>query len=72
VGMGENHSLLTVIDLLNEILGKKISPQFLPGQKGDVKHTLASLDLIQEKLGYSSKLSFKEGLKRTMEWVKSL
>src|SRR3989338_3578927 len=72
VGMGENHSLLTVIDLLNEILGKKIAPQFLPGQKGDVKHTLASLDLIQAKLGYKSKLSFKEGLKRTMERVKSL
>jgi len=72
VGMGENHTLLDIIDLLNSFLKKKMKPSFLPPQKGDVKHTLASIELIQEKLGYRSLLSFKEGLKRTLEFFQKL
>lgn len=67
VGMGENHNLLTIIQLLNKFLGKKIEPLFLPSQRGDVKHTLASIDLIRKELGYSSQFSFEEGLKRTLD-----
>ncbi len=72
VGMGENHTLLDIIDLLSSFLKKKIKPSFLSSQKGDVKHTLASIALIQEKLGYRSLLSFKEGLKRTLDSFQKL
>lgn len=72
VGMGENHTLLDIIDLLNSFLKKSVKPSFLPSQKGDVKHTLASIDLIKEKLGYRSLLSFEEGLKRTLDSFQKL
>lgn len=67
VGMGENNNLLTIIELLNKFLDKKIEPTFLPSQRGDVKHTLASIELIKKELGYSSQFSFGEGLKRTLD-----
>ena len=46
--------------------------RFLPPQKGDVKHTLASIDLIQERLGYKPTCTFPEGLKRTLAWFQTL
>ena len=72
VGKGENHNLLEVIELLNKFLNKNIKPTFLPPQKGDVKHTLASIDLIQERLGYKPTCTFPEGLKRTLAWFQNV
>ena len=72
VGKGENQNLLTMIQVLNKFLNKDIKPRFLPSQKGDVKHTLASIEAIQKRLGYRPTCSFEEGLKRTLAWFQTL
>ena len=38
-------------------------------QSGDVKKTWANIDKIKE-LGYSSKVSIKEGVKEFVDWYK--
>lgn len=70
VGVGERHDLLTIIDLLNEFLHKDIKPDFLPPSRGDVKHTLASIDKIKKQLWYTPTMSFKDGLRQTLEWYR--
>ena len=72
VGMGERHDLLSIIAILNKILKKKIHPQFLAAQPGDVRHTLASIDHIGKHLDYHSKLTFQEGLEKTLHWFQEL
>jgi UDP-glucose 4-epimerase len=39
-----------------------------PWRAGDVMHTCADITNIQQRLGYSPRVSFWEGLDRTVEW----
>lgn len=40
-------------------------------RKGDIKHSLSSIKNISKTIGYSPKISFKEGIKSTINWFKS-
>ncbi len=70
VGTGERHDLLSIIDLLSQLLHKKVTPTFLPPQPGDVRHTLASIENVKKALNYKALLSFKDGLWQTVEWFR--
>jgi UDP-glucose 4-epimerase len=65
VGGGRRVSLLDLIAALNAILGTDIQPEFLPPRAGDVRDSLASLDLIARELGYKPTVDFADGLRRT-------
>ena len=39
-----------------------------PERKGDVKHTLASISKIKDKIGWSPEVEFWDGLNRTLNW----
>ena len=39
-----------------------------PERPGDVKDTLADVDLLKEDLGWSPKTSIEAGLQATMDW----
>ncbi|WP_337176837.1 SDR family oxidoreductase [Paludisphaera sp.] len=64
VGGGRRVSLLDLIAALNEILGTDLKPEFLPPRAGDVRDSLASLDLIGRELGYKPTVDFADGLRR--------
>jgi len=71
VACGENYSLNRLVELLNKIMGTKYKPVYSDPRPGDVRHSLADITKAQDLLGYKSKVSFKEGLKRTVEWFSS-
>tara|TARA_Y100001936_G_scaffold254091_1_gene324677 strand:- start:2987 stop:3907 length:921 start_codon:yes stop_codon:yes gene_type:complete len=53
--VGTNSSI-TILDLANTIIklaGKELQPEFRPALKGDVQKTIANIDLIKEKIGWS-------------------
>ncbi|MBI3779851.1 MAG: SDR family oxidoreductase [candidate division NC10 bacterium] len=70
VACGERHTLLQLVDLLNDILGTDFEPTFAPMRQGDVRHSHASTVLARGLLGYEPSVSFREGLERTVEWFK--
>jgi nucleoside-diphosphate-sugar epimerase len=37
---------------------------------GDVKHSLASVKLARQLIGYVPKVGFEEGLERTFSWYR--
>ena len=37
---------------------------------GDVRHTWSGISKAREELGYTPKVKFEEGLRRTIEWAK--
>jgi len=68
IACGESYTLLDLVKLLNEILGKDIEPIFEKERAGDVKHSLAGIEKAKELIGYEVRVDFKEGLQRTIEF----
>ncbi len=68
VACGESHSLLDLVDILNETLGTKLTPVFGRPRTGDVRHSRADVCKASEILGYEPRVRFGEGLRRTVEW----
>jgi UDP-glucose 4-epimerase len=69
---GGQTTLLQLLGLLGELLGKKIEPTFLPPRVGDVRESLADITLARKLLGYEPQVRLEEGLKRTIEYYRQL
>ncbi|HLI26648.1 MAG TPA: SDR family oxidoreductase [Chloroflexota bacterium] len=70
VACGTRYSLLDLVDRLNAILGTTLAPRHAPARPGDVRHSQASIARAQEQLGYRVRVSFEEGLARTVAWYR--
>jgi UDP-glucuronate 4-epimerase len=70
LGKGSGTSLADFIDLVQKHVGRKAVVKVMPDQPGDVPYTCADVSKAQRLLGYKSKVSFDEGIRRTAEWYK--
>jgi UDP-glucose 4-epimerase len=66
IAAGARHSLLALIETLEDILGKPSEKQYCPTRVGDVPHSYASIEAAEEALGYVPTVAFSEGLERTV------
>ena len=66
--LGDEHSILELVQALNQILGTSIQPTFSEPRPGDVKRTCADTTNIKKVLGYSPVANFQDGLKKTVNW----
>lgn len=64
-------SVLDIVKELNQIMGKKIKPEFTPPRRGDVKQTWADMTKSKKLMDYQPEIKFKEGLKRTLEFFET-
>ena len=62
VAGGSQATLLEVIEILGELLGRNVSMRELPPAPGDVRHTGADITKAQGDLGYEPRTRFREGL----------
>ncbi len=67
VGTGRIIRLLDVVAILNRIFGTDLVPEFRHARPGDVRDSLASLERIENVLGYRPLVGFDEGLRLTVE-----
>ncbi len=70
LGKGSGTSLKEFIDLVQKHTGKDAIIKILPDQPGDVPYTCADVSKARSLLGYESKVSFEEGIRRTAAWYK--
>ena len=70
LGKGNGTSLRDFIRLVQKYTGKSAMIKVLPDQPGDVPYTCADVSKASYLLGYRAKVSFEEGIKRTVEWYK--
>lgn len=70
--LGNNRpiSLLYLIHLLEEGLGKEAIKEMLPMQAGEVPETFADIEKSQRLLGFSPAVSIEEGVVRFIDWFK--
>eukprot|EP00624_Nannochloropsis_granulata_P007762 evm.model.NODE_9431_length_13702_cov_18.337761.5 len=70
LGNGSPYRLSDFIGLVEKNVGKSALIKILPDQPGDVPRTCANISKAQELLGYQPKVSFEEGIARTVDWYK--
>lgn len=61
-------SLNEMVETIEEVLEKKAKLNKMPMQPGDVNRTCADITHSKEILGYSPKTTFKEGIRKFIEW----
>jgi nucleoside-diphosphate-sugar epimerase len=71
IACGAATELNGVLELLGEMVGRKVSAQYETGRAGDVKHSLADIGQASTHLGYRPRVMFAEGLRRTVEWFRN-
>jgi nucleoside-diphosphate-sugar epimerase len=71
VGGGSQVSMRDVLDLLQELAGRRLEAQFSPAAWGDVRRTAADISRAREELGYEPRVSVPDGLQQQFEWASS-
>ena len=72
LGGSRTTTLKQLIDLVAKSLAMKPTIETMPEQPGDMKRTLADVELSGKELGYAPKVSMEEGMRRFAAWWRSL
>jgi UDP-glucose 4-epimerase len=67
IACGERHSLLEIAEIIGRFVGRELERKHVEPRRGDVRHTLASIDRARRLLGYDPTVGFEEGLRRTFD-----
>ena len=67
IACGERYTLNDLLKTLSRLMGVRAEPRFLPPRPGDVHHSQASIQLAAQELGFHPRVTFEEGLTRTVE-----
>lgn len=70
VADGGQTTLLQLLKLLSQSLGRPIEPDFQPARVGDVRESLADISLARRLLGFEPLVRLEEGIKRTIEYYR--
>lgn len=70
VGTGRGSTLNEAIQILNQILGVQVKPIYGEPRVGDFLHSRADITQARTILGYEPIVSFEDGLRQTVEWMR--
>ena len=68
LGESSTVTLKQLVELLEEVSGRKALIDYLPSQPGDVEITYADVSKAKTLLGYRPSTSIREGLAKFIEW----
>jgi UDP-glucose 4-epimerase len=71
VGDGDRHSLLDLVAMIGDAVGRPLTPSFTDPRPGDVHDSQADIGLARERLGYEPRVGLAEGISRTVAWYRS-
>ncbi|HRF96788.1 MAG TPA: NAD-dependent epimerase/dehydratase family protein [Aggregatilineales bacterium] len=66
IATGTRVSVNDLVNTLNRILGKNITPIYAPARAGDILHSCADIELARTTLGFEPLLDFEAGLRKTI------
>ncbi|MEO0529595.1 MAG: SDR family NAD(P)-dependent oxidoreductase [Planctomycetota bacterium] len=72
VATGRHTTLLDLIAAINAAAGTNLEPVFAEQREGDIRESLADITVARTVLGYEPKVAFAEGLKRSIDYYKSI
>ena len=63
-------SLSTLVELIEQAVGKRATIERLPAQPGDVRRTLADISRARQHLGYAPSVQVSDGIPRFVAWFR--
>jgi nucleoside-diphosphate-sugar epimerase len=72
IACGGSHSLLELLDVLGRLIGVDPEPLHVPPREGDIRHSQADVSAARDALGFEAKVSLEDGLRRTIEWSRTV
>ncbi len=72
VGSGTGTSLNELIDIMSDVLGNRIKPEYVNVRKGDVSKIVLDITRIKKEYGWEPKTSLSKGIQNTWNWVKRI
>lgn len=70
IGTGKRYTLNQTLQMLGHIAGRPGNAKYAPAREGDILHSEADITQAREKLGYTPRVGFEEGLRRTWQWFR--
>jgi UDP-glucose 4-epimerase len=70
VASGKSTDLLTLLGILNSLLGLDVKPRHEPPRAGDVRESRADITEARRRLGYKPEIDFEEGLRRSIDYYR--
>lgn len=70
VACGGRFTLNELYARLKGLIGATVDAENGPPRPGDVKHSMAAIDLAEKEIGYKVRVGFEEGLSRTVSWYR--
>ena len=71
LGAEDENTTQEGIEMVEDLLGKKIKLETVAKRPGDQSRTLANIEKAKKLLGYQPKTSLREGLKQQIQWYKA-
>ena len=72
VGGGSRVTVNELLALIEQVTGRRLSVERTPAKPGDVRATLADCSSARQDLGFTPRVSLKEGLEEQWAWLNSL
>ena len=70
IGMGIGTTISQLVDMLLELTGSTLKPEFLPQAQSFVTHRIGSTEKAEKLLGFKATTPLLEGLRQVVEWRK--
>jgi UDP-glucose 4-epimerase len=70
VGRGQQTSLNQIVEHLAQITGQKIERYYEKSRAGDIKHSVADIELATQQLGFVPGTDVRNGLIATLDWFR--
>jgi UDP-glucose 4-epimerase len=72
IATGHRITLNETVKILRKLTGYQGEVKYGPERNGDIKHSYADISKAKAALGYEPLVNFEDGLKRTVEWYRTL
>ncbi len=70
VGCGDRITVNRLWSEIRDLVGTSVEVRYGPARAGDVRHSQADLTRSREALGYAPAIDLREGLRRTVDWLR--
>jgi UDP-N-acetylglucosamine/UDP-N-acetylgalactosamine 4-epimerase len=70
VAVGDQTTINDLFDIIRDIAGSSLQPQYRDDRPGDIKHSLADIQKAASVMGYKPAIGIKKGLELTFNWFK--
>lgn len=70
IGTGNFVRINRLWEMICDMSGLSIEPQYEPSRPGDIRESVANVDLAKSILGFEPEYEFSKGLKITFDWYK--